>query len=152
FVLDNIPVVNGAGQATIVTTDAVGRQVATTIPFYVAPTLLKPGLLDVAGEIGFLRRRYGLKSFSYGALAASGTARRGLARHVTGEWHGEAAHGVALAGAGIVWSPGLIGTINLSAAASRAGGRTGRQWTIGYSYSSRRFSVAAEHDQRDRDY
>lgn len=152
FVLDNIPVVNGAGQATIVTTDAVGRQISTTIPFYVASTLLRPGLLDVAGEIGFLRRNYGLKSFSYGALAASGTVRRGLTQHVTIEMHGEASRGVALAGGGIVWSPGLIGTITLSAAASRAQGRTDSLWTIAYSYSSRRFSIAAEHDQRDRTY
>ncbi|HLZ79489.1 MAG TPA: fimbria/pilus outer membrane usher protein [Sphingomonas sp.] len=152
FVLDNIPVVNGAGQATIVTTDAVGRQISTTIPFYVASTLLRPGLLDIAGEIGFLRRNYGLKSLSYGALAASGTVRRGLTRHVTVEAHGEASRGIALAGGGLVWSPGLIGTITVSGAASRAGGRTGTLWTVAYSYASRRFSIAAEHDQRDRAY
>ena len=152
FVLDNIPVVNGAGQATIVTTDAVGRQVATTIPFYVASTLLKPGLLDFAGEVGFLRRDYGLRSFSYGTLSSSGTLRRGLTRHVTVEAHGEASRGLALAGGGIAWSPGLIGTLHLSAATSRANGRTGVLWTVGYSYSSRRFSIAAEHDARSRDY
>jgi outer membrane usher protein len=152
FVLDNIPVVNGAGQATIVTTDAVGRQIATTIPFYVAPTLLRPGLLDGSGEVGFLRRGYGLRNFDYGALAASGTLRRGLSEHLTIEAHGEATHGLALGGGGLVWSPGLLGTVNLDAAASHADGRSGLQWTVGYSYSSRRFSIAVEHDQRDRAY
>jgi outer membrane usher protein len=152
FVLDNIPVVNGAGEATIITTDAVGRQVATTIPFYVSSQLLKPGLLDGSAEIGFLRRAYGVRSFRYGALAASGTVRRGLTSHVTIEAHGEATRGLALGGAGIVWAPGLIGTLAVSAAASHADGRTASQWTVGYSYSSRRFTIGAEHDQRSGAY
>jgi len=152
FVLDNMPVVNGAGQATIVTTDAVGRQIATTIPFYVSSTLLKPGLLDVAGEIGFLRQGYGLKNFDYGALTASGTIRRGLTQHLTIEAHGEATRRLALAGAGIVFAPGRFGTLNVSAATSRSEGRTGTQWTVGYSYTARRFSISAEHDQRSTGY
>jgi outer membrane usher protein len=152
FVLDNMPVVNGAGQATIVTTDAVGRQIATTIPFYVSSTLLRPGLLDVSGEIGFLRQGYGLKNFEYGALTASGTIRRGLTQTVTVEAHGEATRQLALGGAGIVFAPGRFGTLNLSAATSRSEGLTGTQWTIGYSYTARRFSISAEHDQRSAGY
>ena len=152
FVLDNIPVVNGAGEATIVTTDAVGRQVSTTIPFYVSSQLLKPGLLDVAGEIGFLRRDFGLRSFRYGALAASGTVRRGITDRITLEAHGEATHGLALGGAGVVWSPGLIGTLNVSGAVADKDGRTASQWSVGYSYSSRRFTIGAEHDQRSAAY
>jgi outer membrane usher protein len=152
FVLDNMPVVNGAGEATIVTTDAVGRQIATTIPFYVSSTLLKPGLLDMSGEIGFLRQGYGLKNFDYGALTASGTIRRGLTQHITVEAHGEASKRLGLAGAGIVWAPGRFGTLNISAASSRSVGRTGAQWTIGYSYTTRRFSISAEHDQRSSGY
>ncbi|USI71597.1 fimbria/pilus outer membrane usher protein [Sphingomonas morindae] len=152
FVLDNMPVVNGAGQATIVTTDAVGRQIATTIPFYVSSTLLKPGLLDVSGEIGFLRRAYGLKGFDYGEAAASGTIRRGLTPQLTVEAHGEATKRFALGGLGIVFAPGRFGTINLSTATSRGGARAGTQWTVGYSYTARRFSISAEHDQRSNGY
>lgn len=152
FVLDNMPVVNGAGQATIVTTDAVGRQIATTIPFYVSSTLLKPGLLDVSGEVGFLREAYGLRNFDYGALTASGTIRRGLTQHLTVEAHGEVTRRLALGGAGIVFAPGRFGTLNVSAATSRSEGRTGTQWTVGYSYTARRFSISAEHDQRSAGY
>jgi outer membrane usher protein len=152
FVLDNMPVVNGAGEATIVTTDAVGRQIATTIPFYVSSTLLKPGLLDVSGEIGFLRQGYGLKNFDYGALTASGTIRRGLTQNITVEAHGEATKGLALGGAGIVFAPGRFGTLAISAAASHSERRTGTQWTVGYSYTARRFSISAEHDQRSAGY
>ncbi|MBA2934771.1 fimbrial biogenesis outer membrane usher protein [Sphingomonas sp. CGMCC 1.13654] len=152
FVLDNMPVVNGAGEATIVTTDAVGRQIATTIPFYVSSTLLKPGLLDVSGEVGFLRRGYGLKNFDYGALTASGTIRRGLTQTITVEVHGEVTKRLALGGAGIVFAPGRFGTLNVSAATSRSEGRQGTQWTVGYSYTARRFSISAEHDQRRAGY
>jgi outer membrane usher protein len=152
FVLDNIPVVNGAGEATIVTTDAVGRQIATTIPFYVSSSLLKPGLLDVAGEIGMLRRNYGLKSFDYGALAASGTVRRGLTRSVTVEAHGEASAHLALAGAGLVWAPGRLGTFSLSAGASRTAGRTDGRWSAGYNYTARRVSLAYQHDENGSHY
>jgi outer membrane usher protein len=152
FVLDNIPVVNGAGQATIVTTDAVGRQVSATIPFYVSSELLKPGILDFSVEAGFLRRNYGLKSFDYGTAAASATLRRGLTRSLTIEAHGEATKRVDVAGAGIAWAPGRFGTINLSASLSRDGASTGRRWSAGYSYVSRHFSISGEHQEQSRSF
>ncbi|MFH4346950.1 fimbrial biogenesis outer membrane usher protein, partial [Acinetobacter baumannii] len=35
YILNNVPFINGRGEAVVVTTDAVGRQVSTTLPFYV---------------------------------------------------------------------------------------------------------------------
>ena len=35
YTLTNVPFINGAGEAVVVTTDALGRQVSTTVPFYV---------------------------------------------------------------------------------------------------------------------
>jgi outer membrane usher protein len=66
FLLDTPPVINGAGEAVVVTTDAVGRRVAANIPFYVATDLLRPGLVDFSVEAGALRRGYGWRSLSYG--------------------------------------------------------------------------------------
>jgi outer membrane usher protein len=152
FVLDNIPVVNGAGQATIVTTDAVGRQIATTIPFYVSSTLLKPGLLDLSGEVGFLRRNYALRSFGYATPAASATVRRGSTTHLTLEGHGEATNRLGLLGGGVVWAPGRFGTANFSATASASHSRTDLQWFAGYTYTSRRFTVSYQHEERGRNY
>jgi outer membrane usher protein len=43
FTLTNLPYINGAGNAVLVTTDALGRQVSTTMPFYVASDLLNEG-------------------------------------------------------------------------------------------------------------
>lgn len=152
FVLDNMPAVNGAGEATVVTTDAVGRQVATTIPFYVASELLRPGLVDGSFEAGVLRRGYGLRSFDYGAPAASGTLRYGLTSILTVETHGEAARGLQLLGGGVTARAALWGVVDAAAAVSHHDGRTDRQITLGYSYSSRVFSIAAQHVERSSGY
>lgn len=145
FVLDNVPVINGAGEARVVTTDAVGRQISTVIPFYVAPELLRPGLSDFSASIGALRRGYGLSSFGYGRLAASASGRIGLTNRFTIEGHGEATDGLVLGGVGGAWAPGRWGAFNGSAAVSRRGDVTGTQFTVGYTYTSRRFSIGADH-------
>ena len=152
FVLDNVPVVNGAGQATIVTTDAVGRQISTTIPFYVSSELLRPGLLDFAVEAGFLRQNYGLKSFDYGHPAANATVRYGLHRTVTIEGHGELTNGHQLIGGGLLWSPWTIGTFSLSSSRNTSRFGNGTRWSGGYSFVSRRFSVTFAHEERSQGY
>lgn len=152
FVLDNVPVVNGAGEARVVTTDTVGRQISTVIPFYVAPELLRPGLSDFSVSVGALRRNYGLASFGYGRAVASASGRLGLTSRFTIEGHVEAAKGLALAGVGGAWTPGLFGAFHGSAVVSRRGGTTGMQLTAGYTYTSRRFSLGAEHVVRSGAY
>ncbi|QDZ08267.1 fimbrial biogenesis outer membrane usher protein [Sphingomonas panacisoli] len=152
FVLDNVPVVNGAGEARVVTTDAVGRQVSTVIPFYVAPELLHPGLSDFSASVGALRRGYGLKSFGYGRLVATASGRVGLTSRFTLEGHGEAASGLVLGGIGGAWAPGRFGAFHGSAAVSRRAGATGTQVTVGYTYTSRRFSLGAEHIVRSSNF
>ncbi|MEI2684790.1 fimbria/pilus outer membrane usher protein, partial [Erwinia aphidicola] len=52
YSLTNMPFVNGAGNAVVVTTDAQGRRVSTTLPFYVASDLLKSGLSDFSFSAG----------------------------------------------------------------------------------------------------
>lgn len=148
FVLDSVPVVNGAGEARVVTTDAVGRQVATVIPFYVAPELLRPGLTDFAVEMGLLRRGYGTSSFGYRRAAASASARHGLTSTITLSGHAEAAPGLGGVGVGAAWRVGLWGAVHGSAAVSDRLGRRGSQVVVGYSYDSQRFSIGAEHSER----
>lgn len=50
----------------MVTTDALGRQVSTTLPFYVTSSLLQQGLSDYSVAAGSLRRDYAVRDFSYG--------------------------------------------------------------------------------------
>lgn len=152
FVLNDLPAVNGAGDLTVVTTDAVGRQVATSVSFYVAPELLRPGLVDFSLEAGRLRNGYGRSSFGYGALAGSGTLRRGLTTHVTGELHAEASQRLSLLGGGLVVAPGRLGTVRVAATASRTGAASGYRWVASYAYVAPRFTVGLEHVERQRDF
>lgn len=148
FALDNVPFINGAGEATVVTTDALGRQVATTIPFYVANTLLQKGLVDYALSMGAMRRNYGISSFSYGKFAASGTARYGLTDYLTVEGHAEGGERLALGGLGFDLGVGMFGVLNAAATQSSLDGSSGQQYAFGYSYTSQRFSVALQRIQR----
>jgi outer membrane usher protein len=148
FTLTDMPYVNGAGEAVIVTTDVQGRRVSTSVPFYVASTLLRPGLSDYALSAGTIRRAYGERNFSYGAAAATGAWRRGLTDSVTVEAAGELSDGHALAGLGTVVRLGTLGVVDLSAAINRTDDRTGQQLTIGYQYSGRTFNLTARHIRR----
>ncbi len=65
FQLGTVPIVNGAGNAQVVVTDALGRQTTFDFPFYTTSQLLRPGLDDYSLELGFVRENYGVSSFDY---------------------------------------------------------------------------------------
>jgi len=134
--LTNVPFVNGAGDAVITTTDAVGRQVTTTLPFYVSSSLLKTGLSDYAFSAGAIRENYGIKNFDYGAAAASGSYRYGLRDWLTLESHAEGSSDVAMGGAGALVKLGSLGVINAALAQSQLDGRPGTQYSWGYQYNN----------------
>lgn len=152
FVLQDQPVITGAGNAQVVTTDAIGRQIATDIPFYVAPDMLATGLTDFGAQAGFIRRRYGLSSFSYGMAAASGFWRHGWTDRLTIEAQGEVSTRSAAGGVGVVWTPGLFGSFNGNATLGVADSHKGRQWSAGYSYISRRWSLTVDHRRASRGF
>lgn len=152
FTLSNVPYINGAGEATVVTTDALGRQVSTSLPFYVSNTLLAPGLSDFDLSLGKLRRHYGLSNFSYGAPAASGIYRYGVNNHLTLSAHGESASGLRLAGAGADVAVGVYGTLSVAASHSDHRQGTGQQYVAGYSYYGRNLGLALQRTERVGDY
>lgn len=152
YSLTNMPFVNGAGNAVVVTTDAVGRQVSTTLPFYVSSSLLKPGLSDYAISAGALRENYGIKSFDYGDAAASGSFRHGVTDWLTLESHAEGAEDLALGGIGAQLRIGPLGVINGAVAESRMMGDSGRQYSMGYQYNNAAFSAGIQHTQRTEEY
>lgn len=141
FVLGQVAGINGAGEAQVVTRDALGRATVTTLPLYVDVRMLAPGLADYSVEIGALRRQFGIRSFDYaGSASLSASGRYGLNDALTVEAHAEGGRGLANAGAGVLARLGRFGvaSANLSAS-SGAGG--GRQAGIGYQYLGRRFSI-----------
>lgn len=141
FVLNNISGITGAGQANIVTRDALGRPVSTTLPIYIDSRLMAAGLSSYSAEAGFLRRNYGLRSFDYESKpAASGSYRYGVDDALTIEGHGEATPGVYNLGAGALLRLGTMGVINTSLSAS-AGRFGGSQIGVGYQYIDPGFSI-----------
>lgn len=152
YTLTNIPFINGAGEAVVVTTDALGRQVSTTVPFYVTSTLLQKGLADFSVAAGTLRRDYTLRDFGYGPGVTSGSLRYGLSDSLTLEGHAEASDSLTLGGVGGNLRLGQFGVINTALSQSRFDGSGGQQLSFGYQYSSQRYSVAYQRVQRRDQY
>jgi outer membrane usher protein len=148
YTLTNIPFINGAGEAVVVTTDNLGRQVSTTVPFYVTSTLLQKGLSDFSVAAGTLRQDYGLRDFSYGPGATSGSMRYGLSDNFTVESHAEASDSLALGGVGGNVRLGNFGVLNTAISQSRFEGDSGQQLSLGYQYSSQRYSFSWQRLQR----
>ncbi|KRP49525.1 fimbria/pilus outer membrane usher protein [Pseudomonas poae] len=152
YTLTNIPFINGAGEAVVVTTDALGRQVSTTVPFYVTSTLLQQGLTDFSVAAGTLRRDYALRDFGYGSGVASGTFRYGYSDNVTLESHAEASSNLSLGGLGGNLRLGNFGVLNTAISQSRFDGRSGQQLSLGYQYNSTRYSLSYQRVERRDDY
>ncbi|WP_323160141.1 fimbria/pilus outer membrane usher protein [Pseudomonas fluorescens] len=152
YTLTNIPFINGAGEAVVVTTDALGRQVSTTVPFYVTSSLLQKGLSDFSVAAGTLRRDYGLKDFSYGSGMTSGSLRYGISDSFTLESHAEAAESLTLGGLGGNLRLGNFGVLNSAISQSRFDGDGGQQYSLGYQYSAQRFSFSWQRLQRRDQY
>ena len=138
--VNQIPGITGAGQATIVTRDALGR-IATTVPLYVDTRLLARGLSSYSVEAGFVRRRFSVRSFDYDhAPAFSASGRYGLDDALTLEGHAESAPGVYNLGAGALVRLGEAGVVSASLAGS-AGRYAGGQTSLGYQYVRPGFSL-----------
>lgn len=140
FVVDQVAGLNGAGQATVITRDALGREIATTLPLYVDTRLLARGLTDFAVSLGALRRDYGVHAFRYGGPAAVGSVRHGWTDRLTLEGHAEAGKGQVLVGGGVLARVPGAGVASGALAAS-AGRYRGWQATLGYQYVSPRFAL-----------
>jgi len=151
FVVDQVAGLNGAGQATVVTRDALGREVATTLPLYVDTRLLARGLSDFALSVGALRRDYGVHSFRYGGPAAVGSWRHGWSDTMTFEAHAEAGSSLLLAGGGVLKRIPGAGVASAALAAS-SGRHRGLQATLGYQYVSPRFAFDVQSQRASKGF
>ena len=144
FVVNQVPGITGAGQATLVTRDALGRTVSTSVPLYIDTRMLAAGLSSYSVEAGFVRRLFSVRSFDYDnqpVMAASG--RYGYSDTLTWEGHGEATAGLYNIGAGALVKLGQAGVVSGSLAGS-VGRYDGGQVGLGYQYVQPAFSVDAQ--------
>lgn len=124
FSLHNLPIMTGGGNATVVTTDALGRQSSQTISLYTTTELLASGLSGYSFDAGFLRYGYGEKSFDYRTPVSSAVYRHGFEGFTAGA-HVEAAPGLALAGAELAFSLGGFGALSAAGAFGDHAGKAG---------------------------
>ncbi len=130
FDLSELPVVTGQGEIRAVVRDLLGREQVVVTPYYVSPSLLKPGLSAYSVEVGALRENYGLVSNRYRQGMASITERRGVTERFTREWRAElSARQQAVGATGWAMWPSL-GTFSASAVASRSRD-VGAGWLVG---------------------
>ena len=156
FEISNVPAINGAGEIQLVTRDPLGRQQVLVVPYYVTPSLLRPGLRDFGFEIGKVREDFGLESFQYGRGFARALLRQGITPRLTFEAFAETAGGQHVAGAGVTT---VIGNVAVASAAiarneGKAAGtsvsasleRSARGFSFGLrgQYSSRHFTQLGE--------
>lgn len=119
FTLRNVPLGTGRGEFSVVTRDALGREVVQAMRFYTSRNLLAPGLTGYAVNAGFVRRRYGLASNDYGEFVASAFLRRGLSPFLTVEASGESTACLANFGARADFTLGSIALISAEGRYSR---------------------------------
>jgi outer membrane usher protein len=144
FIVNDVPGINGAGMATVVARDALGRSVSSTLPLYIDRRLLASGLSSYSFEAGFMRRDYGLSSFDYSDRPAfSGSMRHGISDMVTAEAHAEATSGLYNVGVGALLRLGMAGVVNASVSGS-TGRFAGTQFSLGYQSIQRQFTFDAQ--------
>lgn len=152
FLVDGITGLNGAGQATLVTQDALGRTVERSVPLYVDTRLMARGLSDFAVSAGVLRRDYGLESFRYGSSpVASASLRHGVTDAFTIEAHAEGGRSQVAAGVGALARLGMLGVVTGSVSGS-AGRYRGQQVQLGYQFISQRVAVDVQSTRASKGY
>lgn len=139
FTVRNIPVPLGRNEVGVVVRDALGREQVQSVSLYSSRDLLVPGLFKGALSIGAVRRRYGVASANYGAIAVAAMAERGINRHFTGEFALELHHGFINTGPGARLTLGSLGLVGIATRLSsfhRADGTLRRGALIGFNFES----------------
>ncbi len=153
FLVTDLPVVSGSGDARMVMRDASGREVQTNARFYVTPDMLRAGLYDFSVEAGAPRIGYGVDSSNYQRQAfGSWTLRDGLTDGVTLQNHGEFSQGFGNVGAGAVASAFGYAAVTAAFSASRYGHADGGQLYLGAQTSLFGLTLQASAQQTFRDY
>jgi len=133
FSLSNIPQVTGSGNAELVIRDSSGNETKTIVPFYSAPSLLRPGMTDWAFEGGLPRLSYGTGEDVYVLYPiATATLRRGISDWLTAQGHVEIGKTIVNGSAGAALAVGNNGVIGLAVSASKSDYGTGLQGYASY--------------------
>ncbi len=143
YTVENIPLVDGAGNIRMVTKDLQGKEQVVVVPYYLSTTLLKEGLKNFGYEIGILRQNLGTDSDVYSQMLIAGTESIGITDDLTFQWHAEALPYQQALGVGVAKLVDKIGVFNAALAGSHANVGKGMLLQLGYQYISQNFTFTA---------
>lgn len=141
FTVSGVPMVDGAGQVSLLVRDVLGRESVQQISFYGSRELLRPGLTASSAQAGMLRSNAYERHDRYGAAFVSGIARRGLSDWMTGEARLALAKAVQVAGAGLSTKLGEFGLGSISGDFSHTDRGNGAQASVSFRRDARTMSV-----------
>ncbi|WGI22686.1 fimbria/pilus outer membrane usher protein [Amylibacter sp. IMCC11727] len=125
FLLDDVPVFSGAGDAVVVIRDADGNERTEEVSFFASRNLLKKGRFDFSFEAGKAREAFGTQSNEYGDdTVYSASLKYGATERVTLEAHLEGKNDLSMGGIGFTTVPFRRAEVTLSAGASKYQGNT----------------------------
>lgn len=128
YSLRNIPGLYGSGLAEIVTRDATGREVRSSLPFFATSSLLRPGIIEFGAQLGFARYHYAISNFAYGDKPLGvATLRSGVTDVLTLQAHAEGGAGLMNIGGGASFNFLDLGTMTVAGQASTFGNKAGFQ-------------------------
>ena len=137
FLFENIPAEVGLGSTKIVIRDIFGNERVITRPFYYSDALLKPGLQEFSYSLGFLRKDFGEKSFSYGDLALLAFHNYGFTNSLKAGYAMELSKDTQQLGPTASILLPNAGVLDLSFTASNSNGKTGIGGFLAHSFRSR---------------
>ena len=143
FAIFGVPMVDGAGQISLLVKDALGHESVQQLSFYSSRDLLRPGLTASSVQVGLLRENPYQTSDHYGAAFASAAVRRGMNDRLTTELRIAMAQRVQVAGGSLTAKLGELAILSTSLDLSRSDRGTGGQVGLSIRRDDRAFSVFA---------
>ena len=141
FQFNDIPATSGLGTAEIVINDVYGRETVISQPYYYSDQLLKKGLHNYSYSLGFIRKEYGEKSFSYDKPAFLGSHTYGYSKSIKPGYSAEVSEELINIGPSVSFLAGNAGVVDIDLRMSNADGDSGMSGFIGYSFKSRGLSA-----------
>lgn len=154
FTLNTAPILSGNSSAQVVITDINGQQRMVNLDLYGTNKLLTRGLNLWEANVGWVRKDYGSRSFSYQSeFIGVADWRSGVTNQLTMESHTEQGQHLNNIGTGMNYllSPSM-GIMHADLAWGRYQQDSGIQWGAGWQWNNRYLSVGLNHTQRGKQY
>lgn len=153
FVIDNFPLLTGAGQARLVVRDVLGRESVIVQSFFTHSSLLEEGLSDWSVASGAVRRNLGTASSDYGKPFVHGLWRHGFSKTLTLDLNGQVGRDRQTLATGIVTALPFqtLGLAGLALSRDETRG-AGRHWLLGLEHNSLRHGFSLNYQAASRNY